>query len=291
MGNLHLEMSFLSVIGDWLEGGGWTDAYFLSNISTPGRVDSFLQGSQVKRTRYAFQLTLHVLLKLAQETFKTSGIESFESWKKQRIQKSPTAKYWFTAIDLILILFMFVRSIRESNFKLYVKVIELMLPWYFALDHTNYSRWLTIALDDLKPLKIEDKLYQDFSDGKFTFNKTERPFSSMGEDQSHEQNNKIIKGDGGTIGIFNKDSILDWAITGPIIAQLLNQPEAVNKEMKHHHEDTERFKSKLKKDVEDLMKSFQNWNNPFLTNDPDLIHLTSNKVLYNWKTTISRLCL
>ena len=49
--------------------------------------------------------------------------------------------------------------------------------------------------------------------------------------------------------------------------------------MKLHYEDTERFKSKLKKDVEDLVKSFQNWNNPFLTNDPDLIHLTSNKVL------------
>ena len=97
-----------------------------------------------------------MLLKLAQEAFKTSGIESFESWKKQRIQESPTANYWFTAIDLILILFMFVKSIRESNFKLYVKVIELMLPWYFALDHTNYSRWLTIALDDLKSLKIED---------------------------------------------------------------------------------------------------------------------------------------
>ena len=62
MGDLHTEMAFLSANGDLLEGSGWTEVYGKSNISTQGRVDSFLKGSKVKRTRYAYQLSLKVLL-------------------------------------------------------------------------------------------------------------------------------------------------------------------------------------------------------------------------------------
>ena len=47
-------MAFLSSIGDWIEGSGWTDVYGKSQISTPGPVDSFLRGSKVKSTKYAY---------------------------------------------------------------------------------------------------------------------------------------------------------------------------------------------------------------------------------------------
>ena len=54
MGDLHTEMAFLSSIGDWMEGSGWADVYGKSQISTPGPVDSFLRGSKVKGTKYAY---------------------------------------------------------------------------------------------------------------------------------------------------------------------------------------------------------------------------------------------
>ena len=43
----------------------------------------------------------------------------------------------------------------------------------------------------------------------------ERVFSNMGANQAHEQNNKVIKADGGAIGIFDDESaLLEWAISG-----------------------------------------------------------------------------
>ena len=47
MGDLHTEMAFLSSVGDWMEGSGWTNVYGKSQISTRDRVDSFLRGSKV----------------------------------------------------------------------------------------------------------------------------------------------------------------------------------------------------------------------------------------------------
>ena len=58
MGALHIEMAYLSVIGDWLEGSGWTDILVRAEISTPGHADSFLSGKHVKRSRYVHQVTV-----------------------------------------------------------------------------------------------------------------------------------------------------------------------------------------------------------------------------------------
>ena len=206
MGDLHIEMTFQSTIGDWLEGSGWTEIYENANISTSGRIDSFLKSSHVKRTRYAHQVTLKVLLELGRDAFKRSDMNSYEEWKANRINESSTALYWFTVIDLQAILFMFVRSVRESNFKLYFETLNHMLPWFFSLDHTNYARWLTVYIEDIRAIeKNSSPLYTEFCDGKFTVNKTCRLFSSMGEDQAHEQHNKVIKDDGGAVGIFDNE--------------------------------------------------------------------------------------
>ena len=57
MDPLHIEMAFSSAIGEWLEGSGWIQAFENANITT-GRIERFLTGSKVKRTRYAHQLSL-----------------------------------------------------------------------------------------------------------------------------------------------------------------------------------------------------------------------------------------
>ena len=57
----------------------------------------------------------------------------------------------------------------------------------------------------------------------FTIQKSNRTFSSIGIDQAHEQNNKIVKIDGGAVGLFdNEQAILEWTITGPYIAEMVS---------------------------------------------------------------------
>jgi hypothetical protein len=64
LGGLHIEMTILKILGTWLDGSGWSTALMNSDITTPGKAESFLSGSQVTRTRYVHQVTaaaLHLL--------------------------------------------------------------------------------------------------------------------------------------------------------------------------------------------------------------------------------------
>ena len=43
MGPLHIEMSLMNAIGNWIQGSGWVEAFVQANITTAGRIDSFFQ--------------------------------------------------------------------------------------------------------------------------------------------------------------------------------------------------------------------------------------------------------
>ena len=110
MGPLHIDMALLNAIGDRLEGSGWPGVFDKAKISTPGRVDSFLLGSHVKRSRYAHLISLFALRSMEQEIFQESGCSLYEDWENQLKSKSVNARYWFTVLELETLLFMFIRS-------------------------------------------------------------------------------------------------------------------------------------------------------------------------------------
>ena len=86
MGPLHIEMAFLNAIGDWLEGSGWVDIFERARFTTVGRIDSFLKGSKVKRNRYAHQVSLASLVKLAKDGFESQTEHSnYNEWKKKSL--------------------------------------------------------------------------------------------------------------------------------------------------------------------------------------------------------------
>ena len=72
----------------------------------------------------------------------------------------------------------------------------------FALDLTNYSRWLPVHIRDLMMLKEKHpSVFAEFVRGKFVVQKTQHFFSLIALDHNHEQENEIIKGDGGAVGL------------------------------------------------------------------------------------------
>ena len=285
MGPLHIEMLFLNIIGDWLNGSGWIEVYEKSTVSTAGKIESFLSGKHVKRSRYAHQVTLATLLHLAWKAYMDSSATTYAKWKEELSTSSPNAYYWLTTIDLQTKLFMFVRSIREANFDLFVRCLEELLPWVFALDHTNYARWLPVFIEDLKRLPLQKELFIEFCKGHFCINKTGRLFSAIGEDHAHEQNNKIIKTDGGAIGILdNKDALLEWATCGPQIAQMLfdvygAEEDDSEEEYCYHHEDTNSFERKFREDRVKLIDAFEGLGNPFSDSENELVNIYSKQVL------------
>ena len=62
----------------------------------------------------------------------------------------------------------------------------------------NYSRWLPVFINDMKslPEDVKEELPKNW-----VVQKTEKKFSAMPIDQAHEQNNAIVKGTGGAVGL------------------------------------------------------------------------------------------
>ena len=161
-GGLHIEMAFLKVIEGWLEGSGWTTALANANVATPGTAESFVKAASVTRSRRAHQVpacSLFILLQKAYIKYKEGvanenqdDVISFDSWYTQQVSTTPQFQYWHTALQLELLLLIFLNSLRAADFELYVDALSNMLPWFFAMNHSNYARWLPVHLRDMRSL-------------------------------------------------------------------------------------------------------------------------------------------
>ena len=102
-------------------------------------------------------------------------------------------------------LFVFIQSLWEDKYPLYIASLHKLIRWYFALDHYGYARCLSVHIYDLLALpQNSPQLHKFFMDGYFTFQKTDRQFSLMGLHQIHEQSNAVMKGIGGATSSVNK---------------------------------------------------------------------------------------
>ena len=176
--------------------------------------------------------------------------------------------------------FLFIRSVCIGDFDTFLECLKAILPWFFALDHTQYSRWMPVFIQDFSTLERDhNETYKIFRKGFFTVQKTNCVFSNMGTDQAHEQNGKILKIDGGVIGILDNPTVLlKWAIIGPVISEILKEEEDGNLP-KLHHEDTASFEKDFRKDRDSLIASILEYGNPFEEEEQNLVHITSRHVL------------
>ena len=106
----------------------------------------------------------------------------------------------------------------------------------------------------------------------------------MGTDQAHEQNNKVIKADGGAIGILDNEIVLlVWATSGPQISEMLselsNNSGDDENNFQYHHEDTDAFELKFQSNRENVLAAFQEFSNPFNECESNLMNIVSKVVL------------
>ena len=147
-GGLHIEIAAWKTIGDWLESSGWTSALVQLNITTAGKADLFLHASHVSRTRYAHEVTACSLYILQQRAY-DQYVQSVLSWSNPRNKEYPQFQHWSITLSFELTILMFVMSIREGAFKLYLEINKQLAPWLLALDFINYARWLPVYIMDL----------------------------------------------------------------------------------------------------------------------------------------------
>lgn len=123
-----------------------------------------------------------------------------------------------------------------------------------------------------------------FCKGKFTVNKTGRYFSNMPLDEAHEQNNAVVKGNGGAIDLTeNPDALLRWMICGPEVTRILEEfkneikPD-LNPNLKHH-DDSPGKQKKFEQRVSNLITTISKMGNPFNDMSEDLLVLSTREIM------------
>ena len=170
-----------------------------------------------------------------------------------------------------------------------------MLPWFFALNHTNYARWLHVHLRDTSALQqTAPGVFLQFEKGLFTVHKSPRRFSAIAICQAHEQNNGMVKGDGGAVGLTENPSALRrWMISGPETARLVSEFEAsmtteVEVQGADHHEVQRSSQVSFFKDMKSLVTTIEDFGNPFLEESEDLIVMDTKEIA--GPTAVTILC-
>ncbi|KAK3910810.1 putative 1-aminocyclopropane-1-carboxylate oxidase [Frankliniella fusca] len=292
MGGLHIEMAFLRALGHWLDGSGWVHTLVEAEVTTTGRAESMLTVSHVARTRYCHEVTAATLYSLQRKAYDsfmgdTDDPATFEQWREEKCKSTPQFKYWDLTLRLQLILLQFVRAERTANFQLYIESLSMMAPWFFALDHTNYARWLPIHIKDLVMLKESNpNLHREFQKGHFVARKTCNLFSALALDQAHEQVNAQLKGDGGMVGLTeNVEALRKFMLSGPELSQMVVAFEegllSEAKNIINHHSDTKSAQKTFLKDKKSLEGVFCELGNPFLEESADLYNLDLKTVAHD----------
>ena len=157
----------------------------------------------------------------------------------------------------------------------------------FALDHVHYARWLPVFIKTLRELDVRHpEIYNEFMNGKFVTQKSNKPFSSLSDDHIYEQCNRNVKEDGGVVGILtNPTSLVRWMVAGPEISRMVKEYEdlvgivALYGDTQYsHHEDTKAFEKRFQNDVRSLVQVIEDEGNPF-QEDYVLVSLVSKEVM------------
>ena len=139
-----------------------------------------------------------------------------DQFKSDGATQSATFAIWSDYLAMVEILLNFIRAEREGRWNLHLNTVAQMLPYFFAYDHTNYARWATIYLADMRQLEeTAPQVHGEFEAGNFTVKRSTNQFNQVWSDMALEQSiNRDSKTRGGLIGITQKPAALArWFLT------------------------------------------------------------------------------
>ena len=135
--------------GRFIEGSGLREILEACLLATIG-VGAVVEVNQIKRARYCIHVTFRSLYQKLVDAVKADR-STLDPWKwlVEKSLSSSMAHYRSLVTNFQIEILVFVRSIREGNFHLYVQPLRNVLKWLFALDYTNYARCLAIHVFNL----------------------------------------------------------------------------------------------------------------------------------------------
>ena len=82
----------------------------------------------------------------------------------------------------------YIRAKRVGNWDLHLSSVVKMTPYMFAYDHTNYARWMSVYVCDMRLLLIsEPSVQMEFEAGSHSVNRSANSFDMVWTDMALEQ--------------------------------------------------------------------------------------------------------
>lgn len=222
-----------------------------------------------------------------QELLKGENFQSFLSSYQEFIQvgnKKKTFAFWSSYIDMVEILLLFLRGIRESDWELHLASVRQMLPWVFAYDHINYSRYLPVYWLEMSNLSTtHPAVYQQCIEGDFAVQRSSNAFAKIPCDQTIEQTaNRDSKTKGGFTGFStSKGAVNRWIWSHHARGSITRECETMAGKGERSETRSDLLHSRMEHDkaaVEKIIDTINCMLNPFEYEPDELIHIASGVV-------------
>ena len=86
----------------------------------------------------------------------------YDQFIEKQSEENPLFAFWSKYIEMVQLLLLYIRATRTSDWLLHLSSLRSMIPWFFATDRVNYSRyapcyWLEMmCLEKTHPCKCTD---------------------------------------------------------------------------------------------------------------------------------------
>ncbi|KAJ8049553.1 hypothetical protein HOLleu_02339 [Holothuria leucospilota] len=288
LGAFHTAMSYLGCIGKRFRDGGLQDLLVESEM----RIKAYVESLPDDEAASVGQLMAD--LEKAFPTSKFHELVAGESyhWFQESYnrfindnRKRHTFDFWSSYIEMVEELLLFLRATREGNWALHLASVRRILPWVFAYDHINYSRYLPVYWLEMSDLeKTHPLIHRQLLQGDFVVRRSEGSFAQVACDQAIEQTaNRDSKTKGGMHGFTTSSGAVNrWIWSHHERGLITRECEIMaGKADNGSHTHADLFQSRMKRDKEDVEKIINTTNNminPFEYEQEELINITSGVV-------------
>lgn len=223
LGPFHIMMAYFKAIGKVIMDCGLTNVMVQSNLLASGSVSGFLEGKHFNRCKRLHPLMavgleiLHFrsflemnntvvtdqivdeITRLRASSISTLTIENeelndllnnYNIYKQQTLngEFGKTPQFYLIYINLVHYYLTLSRCIRNGDFELFKFVLPKITNLFFMCNQQNYARWTVKYSDNLqKVAQSHPDLFEQFQNGFFSIQRTNKPFSKQPIDLVLEQ--------------------------------------------------------------------------------------------------------
>ena len=324
MGSFHTCMTYLACIGVRYKDAGLSDIMVESGIIASGSVAKVMNGHHYNRAVRCHKLTSEALQRLRWEAFleslpednvksvqdlivsfcvafkETPGsfaeivkdnkdlaaiLKRYKAFVEEQSAGNQNFQFWSTYIDMVQNLLHFIRASRQGNWPLHLSCIYNMLPWMFAYNRTNYSRYLPAYYIEMRELpQTHPEVHGAMMAGEFAVQRQSKyGFSQIPCDQTIESTlNRDTKTKGGLTGFtLKKGAVQRWIIAQPERAAITNQLKEMAGKGDETRDRKDVSRTRAVQDeaaVQSVISTITCMVNPFTTTETSLLQLSSGVV-------------